>query len=576
MHRPQPRDYQLHAINAPFEYFSNPPVRLPDESKEFNPLIVMPTGTGKSWVVGGICIEALGMYAPTRILMLTDTKELVKQNYEKLKEMWSDAPVGIYCDGLDRKQLHYPLTFGTIASIINVAEQLGFIDLLLVDEAHKISPDDESMYRTLINVLKRTNPLLKVIGLTATPFRMKQGMLTNGTNALFTDIIVDMSNLECYNWFFEQGYLLPPIPRPTKIEYDASKVRIKGGEYDQKSMQEEVDNKKKNEAVVLELLEHGVNRHCGMVFAGGVDHCKHLLEIFEYYVPGKATWVASRGMSGKTRDANIEAYKNGEYKWMINNGILTTGFDYPAIDIMGVARLILSPGLWGQMLGRGTRPLYMPGFDLSTQLGRLASIAASPKQNCMVLDFGQNATRLGMINALRVPEPPERKRKGDAPIRICDSCGCYNHASARACWACQFEFPRYLKIEESSATTKLVAGVNSTTPPKQLPQYIEMPVDHVTFDRHTKRNTPDSIKVTYHCGRKFINEWICLDHVNQDGKPGVAAAKGRKLWRTLSGEKEVPGNVEEALKNLDKLRTPRAIECTTNTEFAEVRAHIFE
>lgn len=557
----QPRDYQDYAIEKPFEYFIN-------ADEPGNPLIAMPTGTGKSVVVGGIVKKAFQMHPSARVMMLTETKELVAQNYKKLREMWPQAPVGIYCDGLDRKQHHYPITFGTIGSVINVVTAFGFIDLLIVDEAHGISQDDDTMYRKFIATLKLSNPKLKVIGLTATHWRMKQGLLTEGENALFDDIVVDMTDMVSYNWFFDQGYLLPPIPRPTALEYDLTKVKIKGGEYDQKSLQEEVDNQKKNEAVVLECLQYGQTRHCGMVFASGVDHCKHIQEIFEYYGE-RATWVASRGMSSKERDRNIAAFQAGDFKWMINNGILTTGFDHPPLDIIGMARHTLSPGLWVQMLGRGTRPLYASGFDLLTQTGRLSSIAASSKQNCLVLDFASNASRLGMINAPRIPTPPERKRKGDAPVRVCDSCGCYNHASARVCWNCQHEFPRYLKIDETSSTHSLVAGAGNQLP-KSAPLYEEVAVDRVTYQIWKKPGKPDSIKVTYHCGRKTYPEWVCLEH------DGSIAGRARGWWRTFSNGKEVPATTAEALKLTDTLRQPRAIEVTTNMDFANIRTHIFE
>jgi DNA repair protein RadD len=569
----KPRDYQDYAIAKPFEYFMGEWLTegmLEPHKGDGHPLIAMPTGVGKSIVVAGIVERALREYPQTRILMLTETKELVSQNYAKTKELWAEAPIGIYCDGLNRKQHHYPITFGTITSVINIAAVFGFIDLVIVDECHGISEKDDSMYRTLLATLSLVNPKLKVIGLTATPYRMKQGLLTHGENALFTDIVVDMTNLESYNWFFEQGYLVPPIPRPTSlVEYDLSRIKVRGGEYDEKSMQAEVDDQKKNEAVVLELLRYGVDRHSGMVFASGVDHCRHLLDIFEHYGES-ATWVASRGMTPKERDHNIQAYKEGEFKWMINNGILTTGFDHPPLDIIGMARLTLSPGLWVQMLGRGTRPLYASGFDLGTQAGRLASIAASQKQNTLVLDFAKNVTRLGPINDPRVPTPSERKRTGDAPVRICESCGCYNHASARSCWNCQFEFPRFLKIEDSSSTAALVAEVNSRNPPVTAPIYTEIEVDRMTFSRWTKQGRPDSIKVTYHCGRKFYNEWVCLDHEKQAG------AIARRWWREFSGSNEVPPNVDTALGLVDQLRVPRAIEVATNVEFGDIRSHIFD
>jgi DNA repair protein RadD len=200
----------------------------------------------------------------------------------------------------------------------------------------------------------------------------------------------------------------------------------------------------------------------------------------------------------------------------------------------------------------------------------LQSIAASQKQNTLVLDFAANVTRLGPINDPRVPKPAERKRKGDAPVRICDSCGCYNHASARICWNCGFEFPRYLKIDDSSSTAALV--VNSRVPPVTAPRYEEVAVDRVSYMVWKKPGKLDTIRATYHCGRKQYNEWICLSHEYES----IANRKARSWWRKFSGSQEVPASVEEAYPLTSDLKTPRAIEVNTNSDFGDIRSHIFE
>jgi len=70
---------------------------------------------------------------------------------------------------------------------------------------------------------------------------------------------------------------------------------------------------------------------------------------------------------------------------MVNVGVLTTGFDFPEIDLIIMLRPTNSPVLWVQMLGRGTRP-------------------ADGKENCMVLDFAGNTPRLGPINDPMIPK----------------------------------------------------------------------------------------------------------------------------------------------------------------------------
>jgi DNA repair protein RadD len=547
------RDYQEWGVEQVFSYFQH---------QSGNPLLLYPTATGKSWIVAGICTKALDAFPATRILMLTKTRELVDQNYQKLKIAWPEAPVGIFCDGLGFKQLEFPITFGTIASVYKIGEKFGFIDFVVIDEAHEISPKDETMYRKLFKTLQIKNPAIKFIGLTATGYRMKQGKLTDGDNALFTDVIVDCTGLDAYNWFFEQGYLVPPVPRPTNTEYDISHIKITGGDYDEHQMQELFDNEKKNLKAVEEMLLHASDRHCCLVFTSGVDHASHICDILQYYGQS-ATWVASRGMSGDERDRRILEYRNGEHKWIVTNGLLTTGFDHPPIDFMGMVRLTLSTGLWQQMLGRGTRPLYAPGFELGTQVGRQLAISASSKQNCLVLDFGQNVTRLGPINDPRVPLPRERKRAGDAPIRICDQCGVYNHASARKCWYCGYIFPVYLKIG-SSSTEALVRKRGQLV----LPEVGTRQVDRVLYMTWRKPGKPDSMKVIYYCGPNMYSEWVCMEH------GGYPTHKAHEWWRERTNIPP-PSTTADALSFKEELKKPRFIKVVVNQPNGEITGYEF-
>lgn len=547
-----PRDYQDFGARSVFEYWGRKPG---------NPLLAYPTGTGKSIIVAQICLMAMQMHAGTTILMLTKTKELVAQNYEKLKLCWPESPVGIYSDGLNRKEHHFPITFGTIGSMYKVAHLFGFIHFVVVDEAHEISPDENTMYQKLFADLRVLNPDLKVIGLTATPYRMKQGKLTEGENALFTDIVVDATGLEAFNWFFHEGYLVPPVPRPTTTKIDISKVKISQGEYSTASMTEAFAPK--DEQMVIEMLELSKNRFSKLVFASGVDHCKRLVDILRHY-GASATWVASNGMTSKERDRNILAYKNNEFEWMVNNGILTTGFDKTDLDFIGMCRLTLSPGLWVQMLGRGTRPHYAPGFDLSTRDGRIGAIGASHKWNCLVADFAKNVTRLGPINDPRVPNRKEQKSEGTAPVRICDQCGCYCHASARQCWNCGHEFPRANKLEETSSTQALVRS----GPVFEFPKVEPFNVDRVEYQIWKKPGKPDSIRVTYHCGQRIINEWVCFEH--GDKARGIA----KRWWRARTNL-AAPSTTEEAYELIGGLKQPRTINAITNKPNLEIHSHEF-
>lgn len=546
------RDYQKYGIGTIFDYFQS--------GKTGNPIVAMPTGTGKSLLIGGFIKEAMETYPGTRIMKLTHVKELLEQNLDKLLRLWPNAPAGLYSSGLKKKELGYPILFGGIGTVARgTPEMFGKIDLLLIDECHLLSVKDTTMYQVVIKELKKINPYLKVIGFTATPYRLGQGMLTE-PGGLFTDICFDMTTMASFNWLIAEGYLSPPIPRRTSTELDLTGVHIHGGEYKQNELQDAVDKYEITHAALGEMILHGEDREHWLIFASGIEHAEHIAtQLNELGI--STTFVHSK-MGDKERDQNIAQFKSGKFRAMVNNGILTTGFDFPEIDLIGMLRPTQSTSLWVQMLGRGTRPVYAPGFDLNTKGGRLESIAASPKQNCLVLDFARNTTRLGPIND---PVLPKRKGKGGgmAPVRICEVCGTYNHASVRFCISCGQEFPKELKIGNQASTEELVV-----TEKKPEPVFAIFKVDSITYSEHRKENRPTSLMVTYYCGLRVFREWVCLEH------PGFAGKKARDFWRKSAGT-EPPETVLEAITRLPELHVPTGIQVEVKSKYDEVVYHFY-
>lgn len=530
------RDYQNYAVDSIFNYFA--------DGNTGNPIVAMPTGTGKSLVIGSFIQRALTQYPGTKIVKLTHVKELIEQNMDKLKTLWPLAPAGLYSAGLKRKEAFFPIVFGGVASVAkaNMAH-FGKVDLVLIDECHLLSPKEGSMYQKIIAEFKKTNPKLKVVGFTATDYRLGQGKLT-GENSFFTDVCVDMTKRDSFNWFISQGYLVPLIPKKPTLEIDLSNVSVRGGEYKENELQEAFDKQEITLYAIKEMIQFSNGRKCWLIFASGIEHAVHVAEMLDYLgVP--ATVVHSK-MPEKERDANIADFKAGKYMAMVNNGVLTTGFDHPAIDMIGMLRATLSTGLWVQMLGRGTRPLFEAGFDLQTLEGRQASIAASQKQNCLVMDFAGNTKRLGPIND---PVLPKAKGKGSgvAPVKVCPACMLYNHASVRNCVYCQFEFPHYIKIGEHAGTDDLIATDNN----QPITEIFE--VDRVTYQRHEKEGKPDSLKVIYYCGLRSFKEYICFEH------EGFASRKAKQWWRDATLENNTPETITDVLLNLNLLRQPQRI-----------------
>ena len=194
-----PRQYQVEAAYSILNYFTE---------QQGNPICVMPTGTGKSIVIAMLLQIIYSRWPTQRVMMLTHVKELIAQNYEKLLHLWPGAPCGIYSAGLNRKEAHMPIIFAGIGSVAKKAPLFGHIDLIIVDEADLVSPDQETMYRTFLSKLGELCEL-RTVGMTATPFRGNQVWLTDGEDPLFTGIASRVSMRE----LLDQKFIAPLVPR---------------------------------------------------------------------------------------------------------------------------------------------------------------------------------------------------------------------------------------------------------------------------------------------------------------------------------------------------------------------------
>lgn len=525
----QLRPYQTAAVNSLYRYF---------EKQAGNPLIVLPTGTGKSVVLAEFIRSALEQYPDTRIVLATHQKELIAQDYQKLVALWPDAPAGIFSAGLGRRQLDRPVTFAGIQSIYRHALKLPPIDMLLVDEAHTIPKKGGGMWRQFIADLKLNNPLVKAVGFTATPYRMDSGMLHKGENALFTDIAFEANLVD----MVKQGYLTELVTVPTETRLDVSGVHMRGGEFIESELQQAVNLDHVTRAAVTEILRHGADRGSWIVFCSGVAHSENVATAL------RAAGIPSESVSGDTpqaqRDSILRRFKAGELRAVCNNNVLTTGFDAPGIDLIACLRPTGSPGLWVQMLGRGMR--LAPGKD-----------------DCLVLDFAMNTERHGHIDRIRPDRTPKEKdTDGVAPTKECPACGTKLHASVRVCHECGHCFPRDEPNIASEASRAALLSYQEA--PKQVP------VSRVLYFCHSKEGKPDSLRVEYLCGLSRHSEWVCLEHT---GFPRELASR---WWAKRMPGARTPNSIAEALELAPMLPIPAAIRVRKNGKYTEIVDCVFE
>lgn len=532
----QPRSYQTEAVHWTWEYFR--------QGNTGNPVVAMPTGTGKSVVIAMFLESIFQQFINQKILVLTHVKELIGQNYEKLMTLWPQAPAGINSAGLNRRDTRQKIIFGGIGTVAKRAAEFGHVDLIIIDECHLVSPSDETMYQKFIAALKVTNPCLKIIGFTATPWRLGQGRITD--DGIFTDICFDITTVTAFNRLIAEGYLAPLVPKATQTVLDTDGVHMRGGEFIPSELQNAVDKDYITQAALNEAREYLETRKHWLVFAAGVEHAIHIAEALNA-MGIRAVAIHSK-LSTAERDDAIAKFKSGYYTAAVNNNILTTGFDFPEIDLIVCLRPTQSTVLWVQMLGRGTRPAPWAG-----------------KENCLVLDFAGNTKRLGPINDPVIPRKKGEKG-GEAPVKVCPACGCYVHASLRYCNGvhqdgsrCTHEFVFETKLKQGASTEELIRG--------DLPVVKCFKVEHITMTHHEKEGAPPMMRVTYFCeGNKSFQQHICVQH------QGFAGKKAREWLREFVVSGELPKATDEAIERCEEYRLPTHIRVWTNKKYPEVLA----
>jgi DNA repair protein RadD len=400
------RDYQRKSIEDTYQWLALNPG---------NPCIVAPTGSGKSWIIAGLCEDILSRWPKSRILILSHVKELLVQDAEKLLIAWPEAPIGIYSAGLGQKNVN-TVTVAGIQSIWRQAEAAGRVDLVIVDEAHSINNESQGRYRKFIEDLRGINPNLRVIGLTATPYRLGQGMVTEGKDALFDGLIESISIEELVS----RGYLARLRSKFTAMRIDTEGVRVQGGDFLRGELEKHVNTEENNAQIVEETLRRAEGRRAWLVFCTGVDHAEAMRS--ELLRQGVSAGMVTGATPREERDQLLADFKAGRLRALTNVNVLTTGFDYPDIDVLVMARPTLSPGLYMQMAGRGMR------------------VKSGEYQDCLVLDFAGNISRHGPVTAV---EPPRRQgqRKGKPVVKECPQCSEAVAAGTRVCPCCGFVFP---------------------------------------------------------------------------------------------------------------------------------------
>ncbi|ABK45408.1 type III restriction enzyme, res subunit [Magnetococcus marinus MC-1] len=516
------RPYQRQAIDAIYAYF---------QKKTGNCLICIPTAGGKSLVMATFIREAIEHYPETRILVVTHVRELISQNHAELMGIWPDAPAGIHSAGLGARDVDAQVLFCGIQSVHKRAYDIQRCDLVLVDEAHLIPRTSNTMYRKFLEELTVINPYMKIIGFTATPYRLDSGLLHKGKDALFDDIAFDVP----INDLIDEGFLSPLISKKTDTQLDVSGVGTRGGEFIAGQLEAAVDQADVTRAAVEEIIALGQDRRAWLLFCSGVAHAEHVRDAV------KARGYSCEGIFGHTpkeeRDGIIEAFRAGQIRALAAMNVLTTGFNVKSVDLIAMLRPTQSAGLYVQIAGRGTR-------------------LHPEKENCLVLDFAGNVARHGPIDQIQSFVKKDKEEPGEAPQKVCPACQAVNPAAVQYCIECDFEFPPpEIKINATATTKKILSSGK--------PEWVR--VHDIVYKRHQKEGKPPSLRVEYMCGLQWHKEWVCFEH------EGYARQKAVQWWFQRVGlTTPVPNSVGQALTMVDDLPIPDEIKIRSNGKFIEI------
>lgn len=354
--------YQVPAVKAAVEFMRN--------GNDHNGLMVLPTGSGKSLVIANV-VRELGQPC----LIFQPSREILQQNVAKYRGYGHHC--GVYSASAGEKRLS-DVTFATIGSVIKKQHLLTRFKYLIIDECHLVNAKNEgSMYAALINNLG-----LRVLGLTATPYRLGRivddrgytrsilKFLTRTHPRVFDRVVYYVQNGQ----LFEEGHLA----RLTYYEVKAINRRnlranSTGADYTDASVRAEYRAsgfEGRVVRVVNRLFEIG-RRNC-LVFTRFTEEAASIVR----HVPGAA--IVTAKTHPKERERVINGFRAGRIRCVCNVGILSTGFDYPELESVVIARPTRSLGLYYQMIGRCVRP-------------------HAEKEHAMVVDMGGNLAVFGKV-----------------------------------------------------------------------------------------------------------------------------------------------------------------------------------
>ncbi|MEQ8785101.1 MAG: DEAD/DEAH box helicase family protein [Pirellulaceae bacterium] len=504
------RYYQREAVDATYDFL---------RTREGSPLIVLPTGSGKSLVIAQIATDVVTKWGG-RALILSHVKELLEQNYNKIRQLCRDVPAGLYSAGLGQRCTDASIIVAGIQSVYRRACELGPFDLVIVDEAHLLSDDDDTMYGQFLRDARQVGGHTRLVGATASPFRTTSGYIY-GAGKIFSDVCYETGVKE----LIAQGYLSPLVSKSGTTRVDTSALHVRRGEFAADEVEQLMDQDGVVENACREIVEYTKDRRKCLIFAAGVAHGRHIERVLREehgqacgFLSATTPPTERAELIARFRDEPDGLFDREPLKYLVNVGILLVGFDAPATDCVVLLRPTHSCGLYLQAVGRAFR--LHPG-----------------KSDALILDFGNNIVRHGPVDQLNISEK-SAPGNGKAPAKECPECHSVVAAGYATCPDCGYVFPppERQKHEAEASSEGILSGQVTIT---------EYDVHDTYYCVHVKRGaddeSPRTMRVDYRVGlSEFKSEWICFEH------DGFARQKAIAWWRHRSPD-PIPQTAQEAV-----------------------------
>lgn len=516
----QPREYQQECHDALFSYL---------KKAKGNPVLELPTGSGKSVIIAMACrsLASIGY----RAIILHRSAELVQQNFERFMSVYPEADAGIYCSGLGQRNIDNDFIFATVQSVSEKALSFGQRNAVFVDECHEVSPGEGTQYQTFLKDLKLSCKGVRMIGLTATPYRLDNGPII-GDGMPFDGLAYKVP----MRLLLDLGHITG-LESLACSKVDMAGVRKSGWEFNKTEMRQLFGDLLGATCEETVLCANAKETKSNLIFASGVEHAENVANEIRS-LAGEKVGVITGDTLPIQRSTTIADFRARRLRWLVNCDVLTTGFDAPNIDLIAVMRATQSAGLFSQMCGRGMR-LF------------------ENKDVCYLLDFGDNVSRHGPIDSEDYghTKPKGEGGAGETPFKSCPSCGDPKvPAGCREC-GCGFRFP-----EPEINISASADGINDVMEATR-PKWTEVPVAEVKYFIHRKEGKPDSMRVIYkaHKGENETwaaeySDWWCFEH------EGGARAACVTKWNKHS-KNQCPDTTMEAinLAEAGALAEPKSI-----------------